>query len=239
VSFAGNRLEVRTRRPKRSFLERFKWRAHSGAITVTIDVPTGSTVHGEAAMGALHARGRLGECQFKTAAGDIRLEEAAAVRLDTAFGLINVGRVAGRVDACTAHGQVRIDHIEGSAKVKNLSGEIEIGGAAGGLQLTGVNGDICVDRALSDVTATTVNGSVRIGEVRRGVVALETSSGCIEVGVREGTAAHLDVRSLVGSVHNSLRDADGPGSAGSTVKVRARTHFGAIEVRRALADDRT
>lgn len=234
VAFSGNHLEIRTRKPKRGFLEKFTADTHDGAITVTVEVPAGSSVQGEAGMGKLHSRGRLGECRFKTAAGDIELEETGALRLDTALGLVSVGRAAGPVDAVTAHGQVRFGQIDGPAVIKNLSGPIEIAGVTGDLKLTGVNGDITVDQALSDVAVKTANGNMRIGEVRRGSVSLETAAGSIEVGVREGTAAHLDARSLVGSVHNSLSDTDGPGSPVSTVKVHARTHFGAIEVRRAL-----
>lgn len=234
VTFSGKHLEVRTRKPKRGLLERFTADTHDGAVTVTVEVPVGSSVQGEAGMGKLHSRGRLGECRFKTAAGDIELEETGALRLDTALGLVSVGRATGQVEAVTAHGHVRFGQIEGPATIKNLSGPIEIASVTGDLKLTGVNGDITVDQALSDVAAKTANGSLWIGEIRRGSVSLETAAGSIEVGVREGVSVHLDARSLVGSVHNALVDTDAPESSVSTVRVHARTQFGAIEVRRAL-----
>jgi DUF4097 and DUF4098 domain-containing protein YvlB len=239
VTFADNTLEVRTPRVRRSYLDRLTGRNYDGAIAVTIRVPAGSAVHGEAVLGRLHCRGRLGECRFRTASGDIELEEAGTLALDTALGLVSVERATGRVDASTAHGDVRIGRIDGPATVRSLSGEVEIGEVTGRLQLTGVNGSVAVDRALTDVSACTTNGDVRIGEVRRGAVSMETAAGSIDVGVREGTAAHVDALSLCGEVHNGLKGTDGPGTAASTVKVHARVHLGSIEVHRAHVQDTT
>jgi DUF4097 and DUF4098 domain-containing protein YvlB len=236
VDFSGHRLEIHTLKTKRGLLEKLAGGGFDGAVDVTIELPEGSSLHGESAMGLLRAEGRLGTCAYKTAAGDIELDHTGALRLETALGLVRVGRAAGRVEASTAHGRVHIDEIDGNATVKNLSGPIEIGGVTGDARLTGVNGDIVVDRARADVEAKTANGNLRIGEVSRGSVTLETAAGSIEVGVRAGTAAHLDVHALVGSVHNGLTSAAGPGGATNTVKVRARTHLGSIEIRRAGGD---
>jgi len=65
---------------------------------------------------------------------------------------------------------------------------------------------------------------------------LETAYGAIEVGVREGTAAWLDVSSGSGSVHNSLTASEGPEQSEDTVKIRARTRYGNIDVRRAAPE---
>ena len=76
------------------------------------------------------------------------------------------------------------------------------------------------------------HGDVRLGEVVRGSVVLETKVGDLEVGIREGTAAWLDISSRVGKLHNALDSADKPGSSAETVEVRARTSVGDIVVRR-------
>ena len=51
---------------------------------------------------------------------------------------------------------------------------------------------------------------MRIGEVVRGAVVLETAVGDLEVGIRAGTAAWLDVNTHFGRVHNALEAADAP-----------------------------
>ena len=187
---------------------------------------------GAAGAGRLHATGRLGECGFRTAAGDIELERTGPLRLDTAFGTVDVGNATGTVEAATAHGTVRFGTIEGRANISNLSGSVDVGTVTGDLRLVGTNGDLSVDRAHSDLDARTVNGNLRVGEIRRGSVALETTAGSIEVGIRRGTSAYLDAQALVGAVHNALSDAAGPSESGETVKVHARTKLGAISVKR-------
>ena len=74
---------------------------------------------------------------------------------------------------------------------------------------------------------------MRIGEVVRGAVAVETGFGEIEVGVRDGTAAWLDVQSGLGSVRSLLDAGDAPAAGEETVEVRGRTGYGDIVIRRA------
>jgi DUF4097 and DUF4098 domain-containing protein YvlB len=204
------------------------------SIDVAIELPTGSSLEAEAAVGDLRADGRLGECSFHTAVGNARLEETGAVRINTSGGNVSVDRVAGRAEI-TGSGQIRVRHIEGSAVIKNLNGVTWLGEVRGDLRCSSANGDITVDRALGAVAAKTANGAVRIGEVVRGSVDLGTSYGELEVGIKEGTAAMLDVRSSYGSVRNSLTASDGPGPSDQTVDVRARTSFGDIVIRRSAA----
>ncbi|GIH18563.1 DUF4097 family beta strand repeat-containing protein [Rugosimonospora africana] len=233
VEYADGTLSVQTPK-RRGLLGRISGAAQEGRVQVTVDLPAGSGVRGASALGRMHGEGRLGECRFSTAAGDIELEQTGPLRLDTALGLVSIGSAIGDVEATTAHGHVRIGRIEGSAEIKNLSGPVEIGQITGDLKLTGVNGSLSVDRAYADVTAKTANGSLRIGEVRQGSVSLEATAGSIEVGIREGTSAYLDAHSLIGGVRNALNDADAPAQSDSTVKIVARTHVGTIEVRRSL-----
>jgi hypothetical protein len=66
----------------------------------------------------------------------------------------------------------------------------------------------------------------------RGSVMVESRTGDLEVGVREGTAAWLDVRTTTGKVHNQLDITDGPEPSADTVEVGARTSLGEIVIRR-------
>ena len=142
-----------------------------------------------------------------------------------------MGRVSGRGEI-TGSGQVRVGEIDGPAVIKNLNGVTWVGEVKGDLRCNAANGDITVDRALGAVIAKSANGAVRIGEVVRGSVELRTSYGELEVGVRQGTAALLDVRSQFGRVVNLLAASSGPEPSDQTVEVLARTSFGDIVVRR-------
>ena len=91
-----------------------------------------------------------------------------------------------------------------------------------------------VDRALSDITAASANGEVRIGEVVRGTVSATSKNGAVEVGIRAGSAAFLDLNTGVGRVYNELASADAP-QAGQVdkVEVHASTKLGDVTIRRA------
>ena len=68
-----------------------------------------------------------------------------------------------------------------------------------------------------------------------GAFVAQTGSGEVEVGVPQGTAARLDVRSKSGVVTNALDEADGPAEGDETLVVQVQTHSGGIMVRRAPA----
>ena len=201
------------------------------SIDVLIDLPAGSRLEGEASMADFHCDGRLGECRLTTGVGNIRLDETGPLQLSTGAGSITVDRAVGRADV-TGSGQLRFREIDGPAVIKNLNGVTWVGEVTGDLRCNAANGDITVDRALAGVAAKTANGAVRIGEVVRGSVELGTAYGELEVGIQEGTAAMLDVRSQFGTVRSSLTAADGPQPSDQTVEVRARTSFGDIVIRR-------
>ena len=106
-----------------------------------------------------------------------------------------------------------------------------VGVADGDLSLSAANGNIAVDVARASVGAKT--GDVRLAEVERGSVVLETHAGDLEVGIRDGTAAWLDVSTTMGKVHNALNTADAPEPSDETVELRARTSVGDVVIRRA------
>jgi hypothetical protein len=61
---------------------------------------------------------------------------------------------------------------------------------------------------------------------------IESRAGDLDVGVRQGTAAWLDVRTTAGKLHNQLDATDGPEPSAETVDVGARTLLGDIVIRR-------
>jgi hypothetical protein len=74
--------------------------------------------------------------------------------------------------------------------------------------------------------------------VGRGTVTVESASGRLEIGVREGTAAWVDATTKFGRVRNDLTPSDDPGPSAETVRVRARTSFGDVRIARSSVSDR-
>ncbi|MCX4696192.1 DUF4097 family beta strand repeat-containing protein [Streptomyces sp. NBC_01408] len=228
VTYAGGVLTVRT--PKqRSLLGR------TGTVDVTVELPTGSGVDMTGAWAQVLGEGRLGEVRVKTSAGDVRLDATGPLHLTASHGSITVDRIEGMAEISTSSGSLRVGTVNGSAVLKNSHGTTTVGAVTGDLRVSGSNGDIDIARAEASVVATTAHGTLRVGEVARSTVRLETSYGAIEVGIREGTAAWLDVSSGSGQVRNTLAASEAPEKAEDTVEVRARTRYGNIDVRRARA----
>ena len=232
VDYANGKLSIKT--PARGWRQFAPW-GGSDSIEVQIQVPQGSEVRAEGGVLALRASGRLGDCSCKTGMGDIDVEEAAAVHLTTAYGDVVVGRRVGPADIKSGSGAVRVGRIEGSAVIKNGNGDTWVGEVTGDLRVSAANGKITVGRAEASVAAKTANGDVSVGEVAHGAVVAQTAFGALEVGIREGVAAWLDLSTGFGTVYNDLDDAADPGSAAGTVEVRASSACGDITIRRAPA----
>lgn len=209
------------------------WLRKSDELDIEIEVPAGSQVHAKVTMGNYRCEGPLGECRLLTHYGDIRFDDGGPVRLATRYGEVNVERAVGHAELSTTAGDVHVGEIDGSAAIKNNYGETRVGEATGDLRIEGLYGEIRVDRAHAGVTARTAYGSVRIKEVMRGAIELTTTSGELEVGIRAGTAAWLDVSSATGKVRNTLDERAGPDGFDETVEIRARTSGGDILIRRA------
>ncbi|MEU3490344.1 DUF4097 family beta strand repeat-containing protein [Streptomyces massasporeus] len=227
VTYAGGALTVRT--PKSSLFGR------TGTVDVTVELPTGSHVDTTGSWTQVLGEGRLGEVRVKTSSGDVRFDATGPLKLTASHGSITVDRVDGAAEITTSSGSLRVGLVDGPAVLKNSHGTTTVDVATGELRVSGANGDIEIRRAEDAVTATTAHGTLRVGEVARGTVQLETSYGAIDIGVREGTAAWLDVSSVSGQVRNTLTTSDAPEKTEDTVRVRARTKHGNIDIRRAKA----
>jgi len=227
VEYAAGKLLIRV--PK-------SWRRYGfgpgPSVDVLIEVPTGSRLHAESSWAAFRSEGRLGECLIKTGSG-IRLDETGPLDIDSSHGDVAVEKVMGSARVKVSSGKVRLGAVDGTVEIKNSSGDCWIGRSGGAARINTAYGDITVDASTASVTARTAYGNLRLGEVVRGSVDLQTSYGAIEVGIRRGTAAWLDVSSKHGRVHNALESTDSPAQTDETAEVRANTAYGDITIRRA------
>jgi DUF4097 and DUF4098 domain-containing protein YvlB len=130
---------------------------------------------------------------------------------------------------------IRIGTVDGTAQVSTGNGKVRVGLVTGSATVKASNGSVSVDRALSDITAASANGEVRIGEVVRGTVSATAKNGGVEVGVREGSAAWLELNTDLGRVYNELASTDAPeaGEPVDKVRVHAGTKLGDVTIRRA------
>jgi hypothetical protein len=187
-----------------------------GAVRIDIALPAGSRLTVSAASADTEADGRYSDCRFATAGGDVRIDEVAGnLKADTASGDIAVGTVVGDARIATASGDARIAHVEGDVKFQAAGGNLTVGT---------LRGDLRVQAA---------SGSVTVAVAAAGAFTAHTSSGEVEVGIPEGTAARLELTTGSGVVDNRLGPSDGPAAGDETLIVHARTGSGDISIRRA------
>ncbi|MFI6265242.1 DUF4097 family beta strand repeat-containing protein [Micromonospora sp. NPDC051006] len=227
VEYASGRLVIRG--PKQPNFGIF---GKPGTVEVSIDLPTGSGVEAKLGVGGVRCSGALADCRLKSGAGDLQVEDTDALTLHTGLGAAIAENVAGDADITTGSGKLSVRAVGGRAMLKNGNGDTWIGDAAGELRARSANGHVAAEHAAASITANTANGDIRVGELVRGSATLRTAAGRIEVGIRRGTAARLDLHTQFGKVRSELDAAAGPADTDEQAEVRARTAFGDILIHR-------
>ena len=210
VEYAAGRLAVTSpRRPRLLFMGTMP------SVDVELLVPEGSDLQAALTAADVDCEGRLGVVRIDDRYGDIRIDRAATLHAHTSAGDVTVGQVDEDGELVTAYGQIR---------VRDASGDLRLDSACG---------DITVERARASVAATTKYGQVSVHQAGSGSLDLATSYGKVEAGIREGTPAWLDLEAGSGKVRNLLTPSDAPTASEEPLRVRARTSYGDIVVRRA------
>uniref|UniRef100_A0AAU2A312 DUF4097 domain-containing protein n=1 Tax=Streptomyces sp. NBC_00093 TaxID=2975649 RepID=A0AAU2A312_9ACTN len=104
----------------------------SGSLEVTVQLPAGSSVEARTASAELRGVGRLGDVTFEGAYRQIKLDEAASVRLTATDGDVEVGRLGGSAEISTARGDILIaEAVRGTVVLRTQSGDISVTAARG------------------------------------------------------------------------------------------------------------
>ncbi|MFJ9406701.1 DUF4097 family beta strand repeat-containing protein [Streptomyces sp. NPDC101393] len=126
VAYADGVLRIHTPEPKS------RLSGPSGSLEVTVQLPAGSRIEAKAAASELRGVGRLGDIVFEGAYRQIKIDEAASVRLTAVDGDVEVGRLNGPAEISTARGEIRIaEAVSGTVVLRTQSGDISVGAAAG------------------------------------------------------------------------------------------------------------
>ncbi|MDH6181794.1 hypothetical protein M2152_001976 [Microbacteriaceae bacterium SG_E_30_P1] len=227
VDFDGQRLTVIGPKP------RLSWIGPTESIDLRVELPTGSRLTAELPVGNVRTSGRLGATRIKASTGAVDLEATGDLWLRASHGNVTAGIVDGAAEVTADHGQIRIDSIAADAVLRASHGSIAVGETGGDVEAKLSYGDLEIGSALGSVTANTAYGTVRIREASSGSLQLESGYGQIDVGIRAGVPAWLDLSSKEGRVRNELDGEGAPAETEQSVAVRARTQFGPVTVHRA------
>jgi Putative adhesin len=227
VDFDGERVSVVGPRP------RINWFGPSESIDVRVELPTGSRLAAETAVGGLRTVGRLGATRIKSAMGGVDIDTTGDLWLHASHGNATLAAAEGGVEITTDFGQIRVGTVAGDATLKASHGSIAVEESGGDVEVKLSFGDLDIAKALASVAAKTAYGNIRLGEVSSGSIQVESGLGEVTVGVRPGVPAWLDLSSKNGHVRNELVSDRAPDPSEQTVAVRARTSLGDINIQRA------
>ncbi|MEV6371085.1 DUF4097 family beta strand repeat-containing protein [Micromonospora musae] len=141
----------------------------SGSLEITVQLPAGSRIEAKTAAAELRGVGRLGDVAFDGAYRQIKLDEAASLRLTAIDGDVEVGRLTGPAEISTARGDIRIaEAVRGTVVLNTQSGDISVVAAAGvSAALDAGTGYGRINNALKnngstelDIRATTTHGDI-------------------------------------------------------------------------------
>lgn len=125
VTYSDGILQIRTAEPDNQLFG-------AGSLAVTVQLPAGSHVEARTAASELRGVGRLGDVTFEGAYRQVKIDEAASVRLTAIDGDVEVGRLSGPAKISTARGDIRIaEAVRGAVVLSTQSGDISVTAAAG------------------------------------------------------------------------------------------------------------
>ncbi|WP_344467901.1 DUF4097 family beta strand repeat-containing protein [Kitasatospora kazusensis] len=126
VTYDNGVLRIGTPAPKNQYF------GPSGSVEVTVKLPAGSSVTAKTAGAEFRAVGRLGDVAFEGAQGDVKVDEAASVRLTAFVGDVSVGRLGGPAQISTQKGDIRVtEAVHGTVVLSTQMGDVSVGAAHG------------------------------------------------------------------------------------------------------------
>ncbi|MFF0293005.1 DUF4097 family beta strand repeat-containing protein [Kitasatospora sp. NPDC004614] len=142
----------------------------SGALEVTVQLPSGSRVEAKAADAELRGVGRLGEVSYESARGKVKLDETAGGRLSLQDGSVEIGRLTGSAQLDTQRGDLTVtEAVRGELTLTTQSGSITVGAARGiSASLDAGTGYGRIHNALrnaDDVPALAIRATTKNGDI--------------------------------------------------------------------------
>ncbi|MHC0431191.1 DUF4097 family beta strand repeat-containing protein [Streptomyces sp. O3] len=143
----------------------------SGAVEVTLRLPTGSAVEAKADCAEVRGVGRLGHVTVDGALGTVKLDEAASARLSAQAGDVTVGRLTGPAEISTQKGDIRVtEAASGTVVLRTRMGDVSVGAAAGvSARLDAGTGQGRIDNALKNADGVaaelTVHATTDLGDI--------------------------------------------------------------------------
>jgi hypothetical protein len=145
----------------------------SGAVEVTVQLPSGSAVRATTASARFTTTGPLGEVTLDSAQATVSLEQAATARLAVTDGDITVGRLGGDADIRTVKGDIQVtEATRGTLVLRTEAGAITVTAAAGTSATLDAGTTVGrISNALTNAGGTpalTIHATTTVGDITAG-----------------------------------------------------------------------
>ena len=211
---------------------RFNLFGSGDSVDVSVRIPAGSDVSLALKYGSIRVAGGVGTARIALDYGDATLERTGRADLGLGHGELRVEHVRGDADVSITSGRARIGIVDGALRLKGSDAGIDVGSVSGVADIATSSGVVHLGDPGPSLTVRSAYGPVRIGDLNGGTARVEASYGAVDLGIRSGTAAWLDLSSRHGAVRNELAAATGPVEGESSVELYARAGYGDITVHR-------
>ncbi|TCP50158.1 putative adhesin [Tamaricihabitans halophyticus] len=153
-----------------------------------------------------------------------------AGKVDTASGSGNLtaGDTESATSVRTGAGYVRLGTCAEHLRIRTGSGDVDTGACEGPATITSGSGDVRLGSVSAPTRVRTGNGDVTVTDAMHDYLEIGTGSGEIQVAIRSGVEAEVDLASTGGTVRSDLEVAEQPANERPTLRVRARSGSGNV-----------
>jgi DUF4097 and DUF4098 domain-containing protein YvlB len=200
-------------------------------LFLTVTAPRSTALAIQSGSADITAEGDYGMSTVDTGSGDVTIGHiCGSARLRSGTGDVRVEKIDDDVDVSSGSGDVQLGTVLGAVAAQTGSGDVRLKSGGKALEVKTGSGDVSVGDAPEWVSAKTGSGDVNIDSVRKGEIRARTASGDIRAGVRAGTAAWLEVRTVSGRVSSDLQAAGEPSGDEDQVRLELESVSGDIEL---------
>ncbi len=167
------------------------------------------------------------ELSVQAGSGDVTVTGTAVrAQVQSGGGAVSVAESTERATVRTGSGQLHLGRMAGGVHARSGSGDVEITGLFDASSVVTGSADVWLGEVGADVLVRSGSGDLSITDAASGEVELITGSGEIQVGLRRGRSAEVDLTSSAGSARSDLDVRDTPLEENPNLHVYGRTGTG-------------
>lgn len=167
------------------------------------------------------------QISVQTGAGPVTVTGSAGrVQIQSGSGAITLDRATGPTTIRTGSGQLQLGPMTSGIQARSGSGDIEIASIEAPSSVVTGSGNVWLGAVSDDVLVRSGSGNITLTDTASGQAELITGSGDLQVSLRHGVLAEVDLTSSTGTANSELPIAEEPPDNEPTLRIYGRTGTG-------------